>query len=66
MALKMKANSYVHVLGIICRRNYDGVLLRCLPVEKNCEIVQEMHEGVCGGHFGPKVTAHRIIRARYY
>ena len=25
-----------------------------------------MHEGVCGGHFSPKVTAHCMIIARYY
>ena len=65
-ALKMKANSYVFVLGVLFRRNCDGVLLRCLHVEKTREILKEMHEGVCGGHFRPKVTPHCIIRVGYY
>ena len=57
-ALKMKVNSYVLVSGIIFKRNYDGVLLRCIHVEKTYEILQEMHEGACGGDFSPKVTSH--------
>ena len=61
----MWENSYVLVFGILFRTNYDGVLLRCLPVEKIQEILKEMHEGVCGGLFTPKVTAHQIIRVGY-
>ena len=30
------------------------------------DILKEIHEGVCGGHFTPKVTSHRIIRVGYY
>ena len=37
------------VSGVLFRRNYDGVLLRCFPIEKNHGILKEMHEGVCGG-----------------
>lgn len=65
-ALKMKANAYVLISRILFRRNYDGVLLRCLSIEKTHEILKEMHEGVCGGNFPPKVTTQHIIKARYY
>lgn len=64
--LKMKENSYVLVSGVLFRRNYDGVLLRCFLVEKIHKILKEMHEGVCGGHFSPKVSTHCIIRVGYY
>lgn len=62
----MKENSYVFALGILFRRNYDGVILGYLSIEKVHEILKEMDEGVCGGHFAPKVTAHHIIGAGYY
>lgn len=48
------------------RINYDGVLLRCLPVEKLHEIPKEMHDGVCEVHFAPKVISHQIIKDGYY
>lgn len=62
----MKENAYVLVSGIHFRRNYDDFLLRCLPVEKTHEILKGIHEGVCVGHFPPKVIAHRIIKDGYY
>ena len=65
-ALEMKENSYVLVLGILFNKNYDGVLLRCFHIKKTHEILKEMHEGVCGGHFPPKVTSHSIIIEGYY
>jgi hypothetical protein len=64
--LKMKTNHYVLVSGVLFRRNFDGVLLRCLDHSKSREILQEFHSGVCGGHFSPVVTAHKIIWAGYY
>ena len=37
--LKTKENSYVLVSRILFRRNYDGVILRCLPIKKNHDIL---------------------------
>ena len=65
-ALKIKENSYVLVSMILFKINCDGVLLICLLVEKIHEILKEMHEIFCEGHFIPKVTAHQIITVRYY
>ena len=62
----MKENSYVIVLGIPFRRNFDGVFLRCFPTKKVHEILKEMHEVACGGYFSPRVTTHHIIRVGYY
>jgi hypothetical protein len=49
--LKMKTNHYVPIFGVLFRRNFDGVLLRCLDHSKSRQIIQEFHSGVCGGHF---------------
>jgi hypothetical protein len=29
-------------------------------------MIREFHEGICGGHFAPTTTAHKIIRERFY
>jgi hypothetical protein len=65
-SLKMKSNAYVLIYGILFQRNFDGMLLRCLSHSKSIEIMKEIHEGICGGHFAPMVTSHRIIRVGFY
>jgi hypothetical protein len=64
--LKMKSNQYVFISHILFKRNYDGVLLRCVDENKAQELMREFHEGICGGHFLPIATAHKIIRVGFY
>ena len=49
--MKMKTNHYVLVSGVLLRTNFDGILLRCLDHSNSIEVIQEFHNGVCGGHF---------------
>jgi hypothetical protein len=49
--LKMKTNEYVIVSSILFRTNCDDVLLIFLDYSRYREILQEFHNGVCGGHF---------------
>jgi hypothetical protein len=60
----MKANQYMLIVDILFRRNFDGILLRCVDENQAQELIKEFHEGICGGHFAPTATAHKIIRAR--
>jgi hypothetical protein len=39
------------------------MLLRCVDATKAQKLMKEFHEGICGGHFAPTTTAHRIMRA---
>jgi hypothetical protein len=64
--LKMKVNKYVLIVDILFRRNYDGILLRCVDENQAQEMVREFHEGICGGHFSPTTTTHKIIRDGFY
>ena len=50
-ALKLKANSYVLISGILFRRNFDGILLRCLIPEKAKENLRDMYGGYVEGIF---------------
>jgi hypothetical protein len=62
----MKSNQYVFIAKILFRRNFDGMLLRCVDEKKSQELIKQFHEGVCGGYFTPKTIAHKILRVGYY
>jgi hypothetical protein len=64
--LKMKSNKYVLIVDRLFRRNYDGILLRCVDEKKSRDLMREFHEGMCGGHFAPTITSHKIIRVGFY
>jgi hypothetical protein len=49
--LKMKEHQYVLIVDILFRRNYDGILLRCVDEDKAQELMKEFHEGICGANF---------------
>jgi hypothetical protein len=64
--LKMKVNQHVLIDDILFRRNFDGILLRCVDENQAQELIKEFHEGICGGHFSPTATTHKIIREGFY
>jgi hypothetical protein len=41
--LKMKTNQYVLIVDILLRRNYDGMLLRCVDENQAQELIREFH-----------------------
>jgi hypothetical protein len=41
-------------------------LLKCVLKEEGEYILWEIHEGVCGNHFGARVLAHKAVRAGFY
>jgi len=64
--LKLHTLKYVLIEGDLYWKNKDGILLLCLDEDQERHALIEMHEGVCGGHFLAKNTAHKILRAGYY
>ena len=65
-ALRLKLASYQIIDGVLFRKNYDGVFLRCLEQEDAKKVITELHDGPAGGHFFEDTTAHKILRAKYY
>ena len=65
-ALCLKSASYQIIEGILFRKNYDGVLLRCLEKEDANKVMIDLHDGPAGGHFSGDTIAHKILRAGYY
>ena len=50
-ALHLKSASYQIVEGILFRKNYDGVILRCLEKEDATKVMTDFHDGLAGDIF---------------
>lgn len=66
-AVRKRSKQYV-IVGdnTLCRRSYDGILLVCLGKTEARTVLEQVHEGVCGGHIGPRAMAAQIRRLGYY
>ena len=61
-----RAAHYTLIGGELFRRGFSKPLLKCITREKADYVMQEIHQGICGYHSGPKTMAARILRADYY
>jgi hypothetical protein len=48
------------------QENYDGVLLKCLEKTEAERVLNELHDGPTGGHFGGDTIAHNVLHVGYY
>ncbi|KAH9332100.1 hypothetical protein KI387_043681 [Taxus chinensis] len=62
----LRANHYTILGGILYRRGFDGNLLRCLKTLESSKAIQEVHDGIYGGHFSGLAVSKRILRLGYY
>jgi len=57
---------YDLIVKTLYRRSYDGILLRCLSNSEAQEVLNEVHDGMCGAYRpGPKLK-DRLHRLGYY
>ena len=64
--LRRLAIDYVLDGEILYKRGKDRVLLRCVDAVEAKEILEEVHEGVCGTHANGFTMARQIMRSGYY
>ncbi|KAH9331585.1 hypothetical protein KI387_003693 [Taxus chinensis] len=64
--LKLKATKFVIWYHALYKRGMDGCFLRCIDKERREKLLRAYHDQACGGHFSAMVTAHKILRGRYY
>ncbi|CAM8889844.1 unnamed protein product [Rhodiola kirilowii] len=66
MKLKHEARFYIWDDPYLWKIGSDQLLRRCIP---NCDIasiISFCHEYSCGGHFGPKRTARKILDSGFF
>jgi hypothetical protein len=64
--VRSQSAHYTMVDGVLYRRGYSHPLLKCLLAPEARYVLREIHEGVCGNHYGGRMLAHKTVRAGYY
>ncbi|KAG8482664.1 hypothetical protein CXB51_024177 [Gossypium anomalum] len=64
--LRRLAWEYVLDRDILYKRRKDQVLLRCVDAVEARQILEEVHEGVCGAYANGFTMARQIMRFGYY
>jgi hypothetical protein len=64
--LKLHAIKYCIIDGKLFWKDPLGFLLSCLVETETEKVIDEFHEGVCGGHHAWRATTYKILRAGYY
>ncbi|GJZ50661.1 reverse transcriptase domain-containing protein [Tanacetum coccineum] len=65
-ALQIKISQYMMEEGILFKRSYLSLMLRCVGPLKANYIIMEVHEGACGMHAEARSVVEKIIRQGYY
>ncbi|XP_051152015.1 uncharacterized protein LOC127265995 [Andrographis paniculata] len=50
MGIRLKALRFQLIEGVLYKRTFEGVLLRCLGPEESIKMMEEVHDGICGAH----------------
>jgi len=59
--LAKKAVHYVFIDEDLYKRGFATPLLKCLGKEQSEYVMNELHNGVCGMHYGHRTLAGRVI-----
>jgi hypothetical protein len=62
-----RSKEYVLVRGNLYKRgSASGILMKCVSTEEGKEILQEIHEGMCGNHVASRTLAGSAFRSGFY
>ena len=64
-ALRLLATQYIMCSGVLYRRSYEGVHLKCVDKEAK-KLVKEVHQGLCRPHINGRMLAEKIVRLGFY
>ncbi|XP_052295784.1 uncharacterized protein LOC127901823 [Citrus sinensis] len=64
--LKYKAVQYCLIQDTLYRRGFTLLYLKCLGSDDTEYLMREIHEGICGNHYGAQSLAQKALRQGYY
>ncbi|KAK9063928.1 hypothetical protein SSX86_017800 [Deinandra increscens subsp. villosa] len=64
--IKKEARRYVWDEPYLWKYCADQVMRRCVDKSEVPSILDFCHSQACGGHFGPKRTAHKVLESGFY
>ena len=51
---------------VLYKRSFSMLYLKCVDDDKAKYILEEIHEGSCGDHVGPRSFMSKVIRTGYF
>ena len=64
--IKKRAAKFTILNDTLYKRGFSMPYLKCVDEDKAKYILEEIHEGVCGDHAGPKSLVSKVIRTGYF
>jgi len=59
--LKVQAIWFVLIKDILYKRGFSRSYRRCFISKEADYVMREVHEGVCGNHYGSQSLVHKLI-----
>ena len=64
--IKKRAAKFTILNDTLYKRGLSMPYLKCVDEDEAKYILEEIHEGVCGDHAGPKSLVSKVIRTGYF
>jgi len=58
--LKVPTVQFILIKGVLYKRGFSYLYLRCLAPEEADYVMKEVHEGICGNHSGSWSLVHKL------
>jgi ribonuclease HI/transposase InsO family protein len=66
MRIARMAKSFTLIDGELYKRAASGILQRCVPIPQGCELLRDIHAGVCDHHAAPRTLVGNAFRQGFY
>ena len=66
MSLRMLSRQFLSYNRMLYKRAPTGVYLRCVYKDEVHQLIEVVHEGVCGPHMNGTILAKKIARQGYF
>ena len=64
--VKVRSSKFTILNDELYNKGFSQSYLKCLDPEEAAYVLKEIHEGVCGNHFGPWSLVGQVVCAGYF
>ncbi|KAJ4966414.1 hypothetical protein NE237_018263 [Protea cynaroides] len=65
-SLRRYASQFILCEDILYKRSHKGVQLVCVDEEQVQNVIEQVHQGICGPHMNARMLAKKILKMGYY
>ena len=64
--VRIRSSKFTILNDELYMKGFSQPYLKCLDLEDAEYVLKEIHEEVCGNHFGPHSLVEQVVRAGYF